>query len=543
MGRDRGAPRLPREPPVAALTGDDEGPPSGPVEDAFGPGPASDSLPPPASDSLPPPAPPHPEEEARPVEPSRDVLTCPPGASVRDAARAMGDRGVGSIVVVDGGGRPLGILTDSDLRVRVVAAGVDVDATRVEEVMSAPVRCVPEGLRLVELVTEMIGRRVHHLVVTADGTADAEVIGVLSERDVLYAQGANPTVILHGLRRARRPRRIRDLRDRAETLLAAYLDAEVQMGFVCRLLSEVNDVLVRRCLQLAVRELAAEGRPAPEGVPWAWLALGSEGREEQLLRTDQDNAIVYGDPPEDRAAEVAAWFLELGGRVVDRLEGAGFARCPGDVMASNPYWNQPLSSWRSRFARWVSVPDPKALMDATIAFDFRPVAGDPALGEALRDHVLSLVAGEPLFLARLAQLATRNPSPQGWFGRLRTERGGEHAGTFDLKARAMAPLADAARVLVYDLGLSPWGSTAARWARIGEAVPDHARLARDAALAHEAQLRLRARSGLRRGDSGRYVEVDELASIERRVLEGTFGVVSDVQRWITARYRLELLRG
>jgi CBS domain-containing protein len=211
-------------------------------------------------------------------------------------------------------------------------------------------------------------------------------------------------------------------------------------------------------------------------------------------------------------------------------------------MASNPKWNQPLSGWKVDFTRWVREPENIAVMHTNIFFDFRPVFGDTGLASTLKTHIFELVEQNPLFLAFLARNAVQNPPPLSFFRNMVVERSGEHRDAFDIKARAMMPLADAARVLVYDFGIEIYGSTAERWQAIADANENLARLAGEAAMAYEILMRVRAMEGLSRGTSGRYVHIKELNKLERQTLRNTFSVVKDVQLMLTSRYRLDYLR-
>ena len=477
-------------------------------------------------------------DDVRRVDPVRDVLTCNTETTIRDAASMMSERNVGSILIVDGDRLPLGIVTDSDLRTKVVGQGRDV-SDLISEIMSSPVLTVDEQTTLSSLIATVMKKHLHHFAVTEDGTPHTPVVGIVSEHDILKTQGSHPTVILTEISRAKTKERLRVLRDQAEELLRQYLQDEVGMGFLSNMISEINDTLIRRAIQLSLLELAGNGMEPP--VPFCWLALGSEGREEQLLRTDQDNAILYGDPGEDgEGAE--RFFLELGRLVVDILVEAGFQRCPGDVMASNPKWNQSLAEWKRCFSQWIREPENVAVMHTNIFFDFRPVYGEQSLAAELKGHIFERIKVDRGFLSFFALNATRNPPPLSFFRNMIVERTGEHRDAFDIKARAMMPLADAARVLVYDLGIDIYGSTAERWQRIGETHEHLARLASEAGMAYEILMRIRALEGLTLGTSGRYVHIKNLNKLERQTLRNTFSVVKDVQLMLTSRYRTDFLR-
>ena len=477
-------------------------------------------------------------DDVRRVDPVRDVLTCNGETTIRDAASMMSERNVGSILIVDGDRRPLGIVTDSDLRTKVVSQGRDV-SDLISEIMSSPVLTVDEQTTLSSLIATVMKKHLHHFAVTEDGTPHTPVVGIVSEHDILKTQGSHPTVILTEISRAKTRERLRALRDQAEELLRQYLQDEVGMGFLSNMISEINDTLIRRAIQLSLLELAGRGMEPP--VPFCWLALGSEGREEQLLRTDQDNAILYADPGEDDGL-AERFFLELGRLVVDILVEAGFKRCPGDVMASNPKWNQPLAEWKRCFSQWIREPENVAVMHTNIFFDFRPVYGEQSLAAELKGHIFERIKVDRAFLSFFALNATRNPPPLSFFRNMIVERSGEHRDAFDIKARAMMPLADAARVLVYDLGIDIYGSTAERWQRIGETHEHLARLASEAGMAYEILMRIRALEGLTRGTSGRYVHIKDLNKLERQTLRNTFSVVKDVQLMLTSRYRTDFLR-
>ena len=477
-------------------------------------------------------------DHTRRVDPVRDVLTCTPKTTIRHAASLMSQRNVGSILIVDEDNLPLGIVTDSDLRSKVVAEGRAVSAL-ISDIMSSPVLTIDDQMTLSSLIATVMKKHLHHFAVTEDGTPSTPVVGILSEHDILKTQGSHPTVILSEMSRAKTKQRLRELRDQAEDLLRQYLEDEVGMGFLSNMISETNDTLIRRAIHLSLQELAESGREPP--VPFCWMALGSEGREEQLLRTDQDNAIMYANPGDDEGV-AERFFLDLGERVVDVLVEAGFERCPGEVMASNPKWNQSVDDWKRCFTEWIREPENVAVMHSNIFFDFRPVYGEQGLAAELKNHIFEHVDANRLFLAFMARNAVLNPPPLSFFRNVVVERSGEHRDTFDIKARAMTPLADAARILVYDYKINIYGSTAERWQAIADTNENLARLAGEAAMAYEILMRIRAIEGLTRGTSGRYVHIKELNKLERQTLRNTFSVVKDVQLMLTSRYRTDFLR-
>jgi CBS domain-containing protein len=334
------------------------------------------------------------------------------------AARRMRDERISSLLVH---GEPPGIVTDRDLRTRVLAEGRG-PATPVGAVCSRPLRTVPAGATVHEAWIALLDARVHHLPLTAGGG----IVGVLTSTDFLRYMTRGPIAVLRGVERLADRDRLPGYADRvaemASALLAAGLDALVIAGFVARL----GDALTRRVLAWAEADLG----PAP--APWAWVVFGSEGRMEQTLPTDQDDALVYADDGEPRRD----WYRRFAERVGDDLERAGLPACPGGYMARR--WHGPLAEWRARFAGWIEVPEPQGLLEAAIFFDFRKIAG--ALDLEPLEATLDRAGGRPLFLRWLARSALERGPPAPVALRLRGD-----ASTVDLKAQGLAPIVALAR--------------------------------------------------------------------------------------------------
>jgi CBS domain-containing protein len=471
---------------------------------------------------------------------SRPLVSCKPGDTIQRVAELMSREGVGSIVITDDRELPLGIVTDTDFRKKVVTGQVSIHQP-VKVIMNSPVVTVSPSLSVAEVLIRMMRHHVHHLCITADGTPDSEATGIISEHDLLLRQGSNPAVILREIEKSNDIKSLPVLRNRAEELLSYYLQQEVNITFVAGVISEINDALIRKALQHAEAILEKAGVPSP-GLRYCWLSLGSEGREEQLLRTDQDNALVYEDPAAGKEALASSYFLELASEANKVLIDCGFAECPSDMMARNQRWCQPISQWKDYFGDWIRTPDEKSLMLATIFFDYRPVYGDYRLAGVLTDFIYHQIRQDKVFLNYLAANALQNPPPLGFFRNLLVERSGEHKDSFDIKLRAMMPLVDAARVLILSHEVNGINNTFKRYEKLAELEPKNAELYREAAMAYEIMMRLRAQTGLRLGNSGRYVPIQELSKIVRQTLRHGFQPIADVQEVLRVRFQLDMLR-
>ncbi|MBR9921641.1 MAG: CBS domain-containing protein [Bacteroidetes bacterium] len=478
--------------------------------------------------------------EVQSMETSRAPVTCSPDTKVRSAALTMTDNEVGSIVVVNEMDHPIGILTDRDLRKNIATGKYPLD-TKVSAFMSKPVVCISPDMTMADVQISMVRHRIHHLCVTETGKPDSPVQGVISEHDLLVIQGNNPAILLKEIRKCKRPSDLKQIREKAETLLRKYLHQEVAISFISTIMSEINDAIIRRAIRLSEKQMLEEELgEAP--VKYCWLGLGSEGREEQLLRTDQDNALVYEDVAEEKADEVKKWFLDFSRRVTRILNQVGFEFCPGDMMASNPAWCLSISEWKEQFSRWILNPNQNSILYSTIFFDFRGIQGDMQMTEMLSAHILHSVSRQTIFLNFLAKHALDNPPPLSFFRNFVVEKSGEHKNEFDIKKRAMMPLTDAARVLVLEAGVSGINNTFKRFEKMAELEPQNADIYTSAADAYEILMRYRALQGLKSGDSGRYFKPGELNKMQRLQLRNCFQPISQLQSLLNLRFQLSVLR-
>ncbi len=346
-------------------------------------------------------------------------------ATVQDAARVMRDAGISSVLVR---ADPPAILTDRDFRSRVLAESRG-PRTPVLEVSSRPVLTVAAATPIYQAWAALLDARVHHLpVVRGD-----EIVGVVTATDLLRCSVQGPMSVLRRVERlASRdslPGYAYTVAEMTSALLAGGLDVAVIAGFVARL----NDALVHRIVRWAEADLGEAPRA------WAWLAVGSEGRMEQTLLTDQDNALVYADDDGD----ARAWFGAFAERVNADLEAAGFPRCPGGYMART--WHGTVAEWRARFEGWLDAPSPQALLEAAIFFDLRRVAG--GLDPAPLEEAIAAAPRKAAFLRFLAKAALDFKPPQSLVVRLRGD-----ASAADLKRHGIAPIVFLARCYGLEAG-------------------------------------------------------------------------------------------
>jgi CBS domain-containing protein len=373
-------------------------------------------------------------------------VTCPASASAVEVARLLTREHVGSVIVVDAGGAPLGIVTDRDLREKVVAAGRD-PAGPVAEIMSAPLVTTRPAAFAFDAMLEMTRRDIRHLAVLDED----RLAGVVSARDLLAEAATHPVLLGRDIIRAVSLEALAGLADRVTALARDLIEAGTSAYDLGQLVAELNDRLVVRVLGLTAAALQEAGAAPP--VPFCWLTFGSEARHEQTLRTDQDNGLVYADPPPELGQASTDYFTRFAEAAIRGLVAVGFPPCPGNIMASNPLWCQPRTAWKRYFRRCLDEPVPERVLGAAIHFDARPLSGALELGAGLVELVRREAPAHRLFLALLARDVIERRLPLTLLGRLAVPRRGPDAGTVDVKGGGTMQLVGAGRVLALELGL------------------------------------------------------------------------------------------
>ncbi len=465
------------------------------------------------------------------------LLTCGRDDSLRHAAELMEVKRIPSVLVVDEMRRPLGVVTSIDL-VRAVIVEEMNAGMPVKEIMSTPVQTIAPQTSATAAILLMLSKRVGQVCITEDGTPYSPALDVCMHKDLLVQSGHHPAGLIREIRDAPSTARLRELCDDLERMARSYLEAGISGIVLGQIFSELYDELIQRLIALATASLAVQGWKIPR-VPWAWMSVGSDGRREQVLRTDMDNAFIFaatGAPSEDEANRQS--FLKLTSVVVELMVECGFSRCQGGVMASNPRWCKTDAEWHIEL-RTIDGADIDALLRAAILYDLRYVVGAPELVQMMRQTVFEATESSALLQRRLAENVVARPPPLNFWGNFVVEKRGAHEGEFDIKARALAPLRDAARVFALHYGLVRHHSTGGRLEELAESVSAHADLARLAYDGYDELFRLRCLAGLTRGDAGRFIDPSKLTKLERAQLSSIFDVVRMVQAAVRAEFRIE----
>lgn len=461
----------------------------------------------------------------------RRPITIALDATVREAIRIMDDKRIGSIIVADADGKlPLGIFTLRDLLHRVALPGCTLDLP-IAAVMTAGVITVKPHTTAYQAALIMGRRGLRHLVVVDEA---GNLLGIVSQNDLFALQRTGLNDITGSIRGASDIAALqacsRDIRSLAATLLGQGVAADQ----LTHLISTLNDLLTLRIIELTHDEY-----DLPQ-VKWCWVALGSEGRYEQTLSTDQDNGIIF-DPDGGDVEALRKSLLPFAESVNRKLDSCGFPLCKGGIMAGNPEWCLSLEEWRGKFARWIQTPEPKALLNASIFFDFRPLYGDEDLSHSLRQWLHGATGKATLFLRLMTENALQCQPPLGLIRDFVYENNKDFPHTIDLKMHGARPFVDAARIFALANGVTVT-STAQRLRGAAEAGSFGADVeAMIDGFYFIQQLRLRRQQALQAGqdDAGaNRIDPDELNELDRLILKEAFKQARKLQDKLKLDYRL-----
>lgn len=451
-------------------------------------------------------------------------VSCAPDTPLRQALESMHRLRIGSMLVLDEEQHPVGILTRHDVLDRVALAGVSLDVP-MSAVMVGPVHTLESDRSAQEAALLMSAKGIRHVPVTRQG----RLVGIVSERDLYALQRLSLNQVSERIRHASDTAALqsaaRDIREFARHLLGQG----VQALQLTQLISHLNDLLTNRLVVLK----AQEHRLDPQR--FCWIALGSEGRSEQTIATDQDNALILAD---EVGADERDALLAMAQDINQALDACGYPLCKGNIMAGNPDCCLTLSEWRHRFVQWIEQGAPQDLLNASIYFDFRALAGQAGLAAGLRGFVTERAAANPRFVRQLAVNGLVQAPPLNWRGQIDTTPV-DGLDTLDLKLQGTAILVDVARLYALANGIAAT-STRERFEGAGAklGVPGREHQAWVAGFEFLQMLRLRAQlDGTSVGDNPNRIAVGGLNDIDRRILRETLRVVRSLQQRVQLDYQ------
>lgn len=461
---------------------------------------------------------------------TKKVMTAPQEITIREGAEMMSHNKNSSLVLVDADGVPTGIVTDRDLRDKVVSKGRLVTDT-ISSIMSVSLIKTEARDYCFEALLKMIRYNIHHLLVVDEG----RLKGIVTNHDLMMLQGNSPISLAREIESRQTIEDLIAAAKKTHEIVGLLLKEGAKASNIARIISEINDRLVKKIIKNAEKEF---GKPP---LPYCWIVFGSEGRKEQTFRTDQDNAIIYADPlTEGEEAEARTYFTVFSAFVRDNLLKCGFPRCHDNYMASNPEWCQPLRVWKRYFSTWVYSPTPETVLKSLIFFDFRPLYGDFSLAESLWDSLSSLLEGQMIFLGYMANMIIKNTPPVGFFKSFIVEKGGDHKDELNLKVKGIAPLVDMARLFSLEKGLTET-STLERLSALRERHTIVKEFADEFVHTFEFMMLLRIQHQFEQIESGKepnnFINPNSLSNLEKTMMKESFHFITRLQGIIIERYK------
>ncbi|MCW9025282.1 MAG: DUF294 nucleotidyltransferase-like domain-containing protein [Gammaproteobacteria bacterium] len=445
--------------------------------------------------------------------------------SIRQVAEKMTRTGY-TVCLITRDNKLTGIVTDRAYCTKVVARELSLD-TPVTEIMTQNPRTIPANSLGSDALLMMARNNIRHLPVVEQG----DVVGVITATDLIRRQSHNAIYLINEIYRAKDVDELETLSQQLPNTLLSLVQNSLTAYDIGHAISSIGEAITQRLLQIAEKQLG----PAP--VPYAWVMAGSLARYEQTAYSDQDNALFLSDDYEENAHGV--YFEQLSQFVSDGLNQCGYHYCPGDVMATNPKWRQPVSVWQRYFNEWIEEPEPMALMYSSIFFDLRCVYGEASLLENIRTEVLKKTQKNTIFLGHLLANALQFHPPIGFFRNFVLEKTGEEEKALDFKKRGVIPITDLARFFALSAG-HPALHTQDRLEAAAEAgllSHDGMEDLRDALeFIGTTRLQHQAWQILNDEELDNFVSPEQLSSLERRHLKDAFDVVRTIQSVMAQRY-------
>ncbi|MCG8616763.1 MAG: DUF294 nucleotidyltransferase-like domain-containing protein [Desulfobacterales bacterium] len=372
-----------------------------------------------------------------------NITTCAESATVHDAAAKMTRQNANAILVKTKAKQIRGIVSDSDIRNRAVVGKLSL-STPVSDILSTPVISISSDAQVFEAMLTMVKEDKRHLAVTGKS---GDISGIISEKDLIDAQSRSTFLLIKAIRSARRMKDLENIHDRMERMLLDPIGNGANADYITQLITTFSDAIIDRVISFSIE------RSGPPPCKFVFLTMGSEGRGEQTLISDQDNAIIFEDIKDEASAESAkVYFDTLAKRICSRLDRAGYRFCEGDNMAQNPAWCQPLRVWKTKFKTWIRAASPEDLLHSSIFFDFRATWGDISLAQELKSYLLTAIGSWSGFLRNMTENAVYFKPPLGLFGKFLVETKGEYKDALDIKL-AMLPIIDFARIYALQNGI------------------------------------------------------------------------------------------
>jgi len=452
----------------------------------------------------------------------KHIVVCDMHMPIHQVAKKMTSENFSAALIKSEQDNYIGIITDHDLRKRVVAKNNSLEVP-IYEVMSSPLLTIPSTSLVFEAFLLMHEHSTRHLAVKSQ---DNKFLGIISSEELMNVQRNSTSYILREIEKSENIDELITIKEKIPTLVNTLVESGVRSQLISHLTTSIFEAITEKLFAFAFNDL---GKPPVEFV---FIALGSIGREEQTLISDQDNAIIYEDVSDEISNSTHEYFTALGTKVCDWLNECGYIYCDGEAMAKNPKWSQPISRWEKYFYTWITNSDQQDLIDLSIFFDFRPIFGKNEIANRLQKHVSKVVEGQAGFFQHLAKNCLLHKPPVGFMGKIVVESKGEHSEKFDIKMATM-PIIDFSRIYALKNNIGSTNTLERLSDLLNKGViysTNYAELKQ--AYNYLMQLRFRHQSNqlMENNPADNYINPEELTQIEQKTLKNIFSQILSVQK-------------
>ncbi|WP_072991819.1 DUF294 nucleotidyltransferase-like domain-containing protein [Flavobacterium segetis] len=450
--------------------------------------------------------------------------------TVQEAALAMTASLKNSILICDND-VPIGIITDTDMRSKIATGRYPLTVT-VDKIMSSPVITVMENISLAEAQLLMLKHNATHLCVTHDGTDKSTIKGIINEHDLIIAQASNPGVLIKEIKRCQAPKELKQIRDRLTDLIQTSITKNIPISHIFNIASEINLAIIKRSVELSILDL---GSPPAR---FAWLSIGSQGRKEQLLLTDQDSILIFEDVAADKYREVKDYFIKLAKKTTFTLEEIGYNLCPNGHLGSNLLWCKSLTDWVKQYDNWMNTPGENSNEISSVFFDYEIAFGEQKIEDTITNVIFKNSKNNTLFYDFLGNDALRKNSPLSFFKNFNVEDEGANKNKFDIKTRALLPLIDGARLFALYFEIRGINNTFQRFKQLAISDTKHAEIYLNCAEAFLILSKFRTVEGLKNDSSGQFINLDELSKVDREKLKNALAPMRELEELIKSKFKL-----
>jgi CBS domain-containing protein len=367
---------------------------------------------------------------------------------------------------------------------------------------------------------------------TGYGASEKIINEVISEHDLVVAQASNPGILIKEVKRSQDAQDLKRVRTKLSDLIQTSIAKNIPLLHITNIASEINLAIIKRSVELAILDL---GSPPAR---FAWLSIGSQGRKEQLLISDQNSIIIFEDVVAEKYRDVKDYFLKLAKRAVETLEKIGYSPCPNGQIASNLNWCKSLTDWTKQYANWINNPGEKNNNISSIFFDYEIAIGDPKIEEAITETVFKNAFKNKLFFDYLGNDALRKPPPLSFFKKFNVEEDGIYKDKFDIKTRALMPLVDGARLFIISQNIKGIDNTYLRFKQLAMVDSKHSEIYLNCAEAFLILSKFRTLEGLKNDNNGQFINLEELSKVDREKLKNALTPMKELEDLIKDTFQL-----